>query len=77
MAGSLKTFWRSLTDAEAWRSPRDAVAQMNMLQACYRHELLQASFARRNAGKMAYTMLPLKKKAARPAARHQPPRSLP
>jgi len=68
---------RSLADAGAVRSPRDAGAHMNSLQACYRHELLQASFSgtahtRRN---MTYTMLPLKKKG--PAACCQPPASMP
>ena len=43
-AASHATARRSLAEARERRSPRDATARMNTLQACYMHELLQASF---------------------------------
>jgi len=47
----------------ASQGPMHYSAQMNTLHACNRHELLQASFARKSSSSMAFTMLPLKKKA--------------
>jgi len=65
------------------RSPgaRRPTARLNTLQACYMHELLQASFAgKQQTGQwqaLAFTMLrPPKKKATSPAARRRPPGDL-